>query len=120
MGLFARSKHTENTALPESNANAGIQEYQDREKDAGVYDDSPVKFLSMRSLAMGVLVSMGGFIFGYDTGMNLQAETHDGMEAIDMNLQVKSRASSKCPTSSIDLARTRAMELTSSAIFGLD
>ncbi|KAL9131835.1 MAG: hypothetical protein Q9175_006670 [Cornicularia normoerica] len=68
MGLFSPSKHTENADLPEGNANAGIQISSDREKEAGVYDDSPVKFLSMRSFAMGVLVSMGGFIFGYDTG----------------------------------------------------
>lgn len=58
----------ENADLPEGNANAVIQVSPDREKEAGVYDDSPVQFLSMRSLAMGVLVSMGGFIFGYDTG----------------------------------------------------
>ncbi len=45
-------------------------------------DDSPVKFLSMRSLAMGVLVSMGGFIFGYDTGTSLWADVEDGMEAL--------------------------------------
>lgn len=74
MGLFLPSKHTENADLPEDNdrnANAGIQLSPDREKEAGVYDDSPVKFLSMPSLAMGVLVSMGGFIFGYDTGTSL-------------------------------------------------
>lgn len=71
MGLFSRSKHTENADLPEDNGNAGIQVSPDREKEAGVYDDSPVKFLSMRSFAMGILVSMGGFIFGYDTGMTL-------------------------------------------------
>ena len=68
MGLLSRFKHTENAHPPEGDANAGIQVSQDREKEAGVYDDSPVKFLSMPSLAMGVLVSMGGFIFGYDTG----------------------------------------------------
>lgn len=71
MGLFSRSKHTqdtEDTHLSEGSANAGLHVSQDREKEASVYDDSPVKFLSMPSLAMGVLVSMGGFIFGYDTG----------------------------------------------------
>ena len=71
MGLFSRSKHTENTDLLEDNANGGTQVSPDRDKEAGGYDDSPVKFLSMRSLAMGVLVSMGGFIFGYDTGTSL-------------------------------------------------
>lgn len=68
MGLFSRSSHKENADVLESTAHAGIQRSPDREKEAGVYDDSPVRFLSVRSLAMGVLVSMGGFIFGYDTG----------------------------------------------------
>lgn len=39
------------------------------QEGGGLYDDSPVKFLTVRSFLMGVLVSMGGFIFGYDTGM---------------------------------------------------
>lgn len=68
MGVFSRSKHTENTDLPEGNADAGIQLSLDREKGTGAYDDSAVKFLSPRTFAMGILVSMGGFIFGYDTG----------------------------------------------------
>ena len=72
MKLFTPLKHMENADLPEDinnrNASAGIRLSSDREKEAGVYDDSPVKFLSMPSMAMGVLVSMGGFIFGYDTG----------------------------------------------------
>ena len=37
------------------------------EKHPG-YDDSPVPRITWASLTMGVLVSMGGFIFGYDTG----------------------------------------------------
>ena len=84
MGLFARTKHTENAPLSEDNADAGIKLSQDREKEAGVYgyDDSPVKFLSMPSLAMGVLVSMGGFIFGYDTGMSLWVDFSDGMSVL--------------------------------------
>ncbi|CAF9918821.1 hexose transporter hxt1 [Imshaugia aleurites] len=68
MGLFSRPAHTENADLPVDDANAGTQVSQDPEKVAGVYDDSPVKFLTLPSFAMGVLVSMGGFIFGYDTG----------------------------------------------------
>ena len=69
MRLFSRSTHSESTHPPDGNSNEGVGSAADREKEAGVYDDdSPVKFLSMRSLAMGVLVSMGGFIFGYDTG----------------------------------------------------
>ena len=44
----------------------------DIEKDIGKplsdLDQSPVKFLRLRILAMAVIVSMGGLIFGYDTG----------------------------------------------------
>ena len=66
MGLLSRSsKRTESV---EGNGTAPQPFPADPEKDAGTYDDSPVKFLTTRSLMMGVLVSMGGFIFGYDTG----------------------------------------------------
>lgn len=39
------------------------------EKDNGIIDDSPVKYLTWRSFMLGIVVSMGGFIFGYSTGM---------------------------------------------------
>jgi SP family sugar:H+ symporter-like MFS transporter len=39
----------------------------DREKQDG-YTDSPVPFVTWRSLALGAFVSIGGIIFGYDTG----------------------------------------------------
>ena len=39
------------------------------EKDALTLDDSPVKYLTWRSFILGLCVSMGGFIFGYSTGM---------------------------------------------------
>lgn len=68
MGLLPRSKHAESRNLPQGNVAEDIQVAPDPEKEGGEYDDSPVKFLTGRSLAMGVLVSMGGFIFGYDTG----------------------------------------------------
>lgn len=71
MGLLSPSKHTENADSPEGNTNAGTHLSAHPDKEAGVYDDSSVTFLSMPSLAMGVLVSMGGFIFGYDTGTSL-------------------------------------------------
>lgn len=38
------------------------------EKDNGIIDDSPVKYLTWRSFMLGIVVSMGGFIFGYSTG----------------------------------------------------
>lgn len=41
------------------------------EKNA-IVDDSPVKYLTWRSFILGLCVSMGGFIFGYSTGMVAQ------------------------------------------------
>lgn len=38
------------------------------ENDVLAIDDSPVKFLTWRSLILGIVVSMGGFVFGYSTG----------------------------------------------------
>ena len=68
MGLFQRSKHAEHNNAPDGRMATDQQVPSDSEKDLGAYDDSPVQFLTIRSLLMGVLVSMGGFIFGYDTG----------------------------------------------------
>lgn len=38
------------------------------ENDVLDFDDSPVAYLTWRSFFLGVVVSMGGFIFGYSTG----------------------------------------------------
>lgn len=40
----------------------------DREKIAGPYDDVSIPFLTWRSLALGAFASIGGMVFGYDTG----------------------------------------------------
>lgn len=95
MGLLSRSKNTKsaNGTLPEGNVNAAIQVSPDREKEAGLYDDTPVKFLTGWSLAMGLLVSMGGFIFGYDTGTCPQCNNKAGITIAESPLQDKSRAS---------------------------
>jgi SP family sugar:H+ symporter-like MFS transporter len=38
------------------------------EKGPGDVVDTPIPLLTWRSFVMGILVSMGGFLFGYDTG----------------------------------------------------
>lgn len=40
----------------------------EKQKYVGPYDDSPVPTVTIHSFIMGIFVSMGGFIFGYDTG----------------------------------------------------
>lgn len=44
------------------------------EKDGLDLDDSPVAYLTWRSFFLGVVVSMGGFIFGYSTGESRDAK----------------------------------------------
>lgn len=41
--------------------------FPDAENYKGL-DDTPVRMLRLRIIVMGLLVSMGGLIFGYDTG----------------------------------------------------
>ena len=36
--------------------------------EKGSYDDSPYPLITLRAAAMGFLVSMGGIVFGFDTG----------------------------------------------------
>ncbi|KAL1845611.1 hexose transporter hxt5 [Paecilomyces lecythidis] len=40
----------------------------DQEKNAGPVDETPAPFLTFRSFMLGAFVSIGGIIFGYDTG----------------------------------------------------
>lgn len=63
-GLFKpkaeQQEHSQATTPSRSDSTA--------EKDDGIIDDSPVKYLTWRSFILGIVVSMGGFIFGYSTG----------------------------------------------------
>ncbi|KAK3099100.1 hexose transporter hxt5, partial [Teratosphaeriaceae sp. CCFEE 6253] len=45
-------------------ANSGVRHGADWD----TYDHSPLPWLTWNGFFMGVLVSMGGFVFGYDTG----------------------------------------------------
>ncbi|KAJ5511781.1 Major facilitator superfamily domain general substrate transporter [Penicillium expansum] len=49
-------------------APGGSASTNEREKGPGNQVDTPIPLLTWRSFIMGILVSMGGFLFGYDTG----------------------------------------------------
>lgn len=62
------------------------------EKDNITIDDSPVSYLTWRSFMLGIVVSMGGFIFGYSTG-RLQSWASRELRAVSDIPQVKSLVS---------------------------
>lgn len=59
-----QAEHAEQTASVPTSGTASLAE-----KNAQ-YDDSKVPYLTWRSCIMGVIASMGGFIFGYSTGLS--------------------------------------------------
>lgn len=61
--LIKPGRNTDGSSWP-----SDLPAMSDREKEAGPYDDAPVPLLTWRSLLMGAFVSIGGMIFGYDTG----------------------------------------------------
>lgn len=60
-----QAEHAENSTSVPTSGTASLAE-----KNAQ-YDDSKVPYLTWRSCIMGVIASMGGFIFGYSTGLSL-------------------------------------------------
>ncbi|OKL57309.1 hypothetical protein UA08_07493 [Talaromyces atroroseus] len=68
----AQTEHAENSSpsVPTSGS-ASLAEKNAR------YDDSKVPYLTWRSFIMGIVASMGGFIFGYSTGQISGFETMD-------------------------------------------
>ncbi|GIJ88807.1 hexose transporter hxt1 [Aspergillus pseudoviridinutans] len=61
-GKPAVEQHEDSQATTPARADSTL------EKDTGLMDDSPVKYLTWRSFILGIVVSMGGFVFGYATG----------------------------------------------------
>ena len=61
-GAPAVSPYNEPPALPQD------EHAHDKEKVPSDVVDTPVPYLTWRSLTMGVFISIGGIIFGYDTG----------------------------------------------------
>lgn len=55
-------------AFPESEQPRESLSTVDREKGHHDVVDTPIPLLTWRSVTMGLFVSMGGFLFGYDTG----------------------------------------------------
>jgi hypothetical protein len=61
--------HKNDMATNGSNTPPNESEHADLEKEAGQsLDNGPVHVFTLRVFVMGVIVSIGGMIFGYDTG----------------------------------------------------
>ncbi|OJJ46779.1 hypothetical protein ASPZODRAFT_66659 [Penicilliopsis zonata CBS 506.65] len=75
MGFLNKFKHTEQQE--HSDAPTPVRSDSTVEKDGVTLDDSPVPYLTWRSFTLGVVASMGGFIFGYSTGQISGFETMD-------------------------------------------
>lgn len=61
-------KNRAQDARPESEPPRESVSTVEREKGHGEVVDTPIPLLTVRSFIMGIFVSMGGFLFGYDTG----------------------------------------------------
>ena len=68
MTLLSRIQHPLHGASSPPASDTDTDGEHHPEKTHPGYDSSPVPRITWASVTMGVLVSMGGFIFGYDTG----------------------------------------------------
>jgi SP family sugar:H+ symporter-like MFS transporter len=74
MGILQRFRgaghsNEKGTDATESHRPPGADEHADLEKEAGEpLDNSHVRIFTVRVFLMGIIVSIGGLIFGYDTG----------------------------------------------------
>jgi SP family sugar:H+ symporter-like MFS transporter len=68
MGKLSLPKFGRHAEEQESSTEAPDLSISNREKYSRSMDESPVPRLTWRSLVMGAFVSIGGIIFGYDTG----------------------------------------------------
>lgn len=107
-----QAEHTENSSPSTPSGSASL-----KEKNGEQYDDSPVAYLTWRSFILGLIASMGGFIFGYSTGM-FAVKNQATTRLILTDMEVKSPVSkqwviSSCGSRSITRPRTRITSVTS-------
>jgi hypothetical protein len=72
--MLNRFRHSERAGSRDTYENESKKstDLRDLEQEAGrPQDDQPVHYLTFRVFVMGVVVSIGGMIFGYDTGTKL-------------------------------------------------
>ena len=67
MKLPSRLQHPFQTGAKAPASDSDVDGGHHSEKHPG-FDESPIPYVTVQSISMGVLISMGGFIFGYDTG----------------------------------------------------
>jgi len=68
MGKLTKFKAQLPFANRKASSSDGETSHSEKQPYVGPYDNSPIPRVTIHSFIMGVFVSMGGFIFGYDTG----------------------------------------------------
>ena len=68
MGKLTKFKAQLPFANRKASSSDGETSHSEKLPYVGPYDNSPIPRVTIHSFIMGVFVSMGGFIFGYDTG----------------------------------------------------
>lgn len=81
MGIIQKfgKGHNQEKAVNTNGTNTppNAEEHADLEKEAGeTLDNTPVRTFTPRVLLMGIIVSIGGLIFGYDTGQISGTSVH--------------------------------------------
>lgn len=64
----ANDSLNENISTPNNRGTEGVSPHQSYEDVRKSLDYSRLRRVTMASFLMGILISMGGFVFGYDTG----------------------------------------------------
>lgn len=66
MGMFSKKEKDEDASFHSGSSSPTRAPRNDTEK--GFEDDGPTHIYNLRVIAMVLIVSIGGMIFGYDTG----------------------------------------------------
>lgn len=68
MGMFSKKEKDEDASFHSGSTSPTRAQRNDNVNEKGFEDDGPTHIYNIRVIAMVLIVSIGGMIFGYDTG----------------------------------------------------